>query len=303
MDRFVSMSVFVRVVESSSFAATARHFNISPAMASKHVQALEARLGARLLNRTTRRVSPTEVGQGYYERCRQILAELDEADRAASDLQGAPRGLLRINAPLSFGIGHLGPAIADFLATYPEVSIDLALNDRYVDLLEEGFDLAVRIGQLADSSLIARRLAPVRLVACASPDYLARAGVPEAPRQLGQHNCLCYTLTARRGEWQFTGPDGHEESVQVSGRFQSNNGDVLATLAIRGEGIVLSPLFLVWQHLDAGRLVPLLPGYKPREAGLHAIYPPGRNLSRKVRTFVDFLAARFGREDCWRGAC
>jgi DNA-binding transcriptional LysR family regulator len=299
MDRFVGMAVFVRVVEEGSFAAAARHFGLSPAMASKHVQALEQRLGARLLNRTTRRVSPTEIGRDYCERARRILADLDEADRAAEDQQAAPRGQLRVSASYTFGVGHVAPAIADYLAAYADVSVDLVLNDRHIDLIEDGFDVAVRIGQLPDSSLIARRLAPVRLVLCASPAYVARHGAPRRPQDLTAHNCLVYTYAASRDEWRFTGPDGRPEDVRVSGRFLANNGDALRVLAVKGEGIILEPAFSVVDDLRAGRLVRLLPDHEVRQAAIHAVYPHSRLLSAKVKTFVDFLAARFGAGAAW----
>ena len=303
MDRLTALEVFVKVVESQSFAAAARQLGLSPAMASKHIQALEERLGARLLNRTTRRLSLTEVGRGYYERSRQVLADLEDADRAASDLQRAPRGRLKVNAPFSFGIRHVGPAVAAYLATYPEVSIDLDLNDRYVDILAEGVDLALRVGRLSDSSLIARRLAPIRLVAFASPAYLARHGTPRTPQELAAHNCLLYTYAATADEWQFIGPDGADAVVRVSGRLAANNGDVLLAAAVDGLGIALGPTFIAGEHVQAGKLVTLLPGYAPPEVALYAVYPPGRHLSAKLRSFVDFLAARFGEEPEWDRWC
>src|ERR1700731_2143504 len=207
LDRFVGMAVFAKVVESSSFAAAARHFDMSPAMVSKHIRTLEERLGVRLLNRTTRRVSATEVGQNYYERCLRILNELEDAERAAGDLEAAPRGLLRVTTSGSFGAHQLAPAIADYLIAYPDVSIDLSLHDKYIDLLEERIDLAIRLGQLADSSLIARKLYPVEMVLCASPGYLAANGSPHTPRDLVKSNCLIYTYATPR-MWTFTHPNG-----------------------------------------------------------------------------------------------
>ncbi len=205
MDRFIGMAVFAKVVESSSFAAAARHFDMSPAMVSKHIRTLEERLGVRLLNRTTRHVSATEVGQNYYERCLRILNELEDAERAAGDLEAAPRGLLRVTTSVSFGAHQLAPAIADYLIAYPDVSIDLSLHDNYVDLLEERIDLAIRLGQLSDSSLIAKKLYTVEMVLCASPGYLAANGTPQKPRDLVKHNCLIYTYAAPRA-WTFTDP-------------------------------------------------------------------------------------------------
>jgi DNA-binding transcriptional LysR family regulator len=298
VDRVTSLSVFAKVVELSSFAAASRHFGLSPAMVSKHIQALEERLGARLLNRTTRRVSPTEAGRAFYERATRILADLDEAEQAASALQATPRGLLRLNGPLSFGVRHLAPAIADYLAASPEAEIDVTLSDRVVDLVDEGFDLAIRIARLADSSLIARRIAPCRIVACAAPSYLKMHGAPRRPADLAAHNCLGYSYAALRNEWRFAGPDG-VESVRVAGRLNANNGDVLRLAALRGAGIVIQPSFLVGDDLASGALVPILPGYVPDELVIQAVYPHSRHLSVKVRSFVDFLIARFGHEPEW----
>jgi len=303
MDRLTSLEVFVNVVESQSFAAAARALGLSPAMASKHIQALEERLGVRLLNRTTRRLSLTEVGRGYFERARQLLADLEDADQAASDLQAAPRGLLKVNAPFSFGIRHVGPAVAAYLAAYPEVSVDIGLNDRYIDLLAEGVDLALRIGRLADSSLIARRLAPIRLVVCAAPAYLERRGTPRTPKDLAAHNCLLYTYASTVDEWRFIGPDGQDAVVRVSGRLLANNGDVIVAAALDGLGIALVPTFMAGEHVQAGTLATLLPGYAAPEAALYAVYPPGRHLSAKLRSFVDLLVERFGEEPEWDRWC
>jgi DNA-binding transcriptional LysR family regulator len=303
MDRVTSLSVFVKVVEGSSFAAAARHFGLSPAMVSKHIVSLEERLGARLLNRTTRQVSPTEIGREFYERSTRILADLDEAEQAASALQATPKGLLRLNGPLSFGIRHLAPAIIDYLAACPEAAIDVTLSDRVVDLVDEGFDLAIRIARLADSSLIARRITPCRIVACAAPAYLKKHGAPRRPADLTAHNCLGYSYAALRNEWRFTGPDG-AESVRIAGRLNANNGDVLRLAALRGEGIVIQPTFLIGDDLASGELVSILPGFVPDELVIQAVYPHSRHLSVKVRSFIDFLVARFGQDpewDRWRG--
>jgi DNA-binding transcriptional LysR family regulator len=293
LDRFTGMAVFAKVVEAASFAAAARHFDMSPAMVSKHIQTLEARLGARLLNRTTRRVSPTEVGQDYYERCLRILADLEEAELAAGDLQSAPRGLLRITAPVSFGTHCLAPVIADYLKTYPEVSIDLSLDDHYLDVIEKRFDLAIRIGMLADSSLIARKLGTLGLVACASPAYLEDKGTPETPQDLGAHNCLVFNFASADGTWHFFDREGKEHVVRVSGSFLASNPDALRTLALKGVGIVLAPDRLVENDLATGSLVRLLSDYRTEEAAVQAVYPHSQCLSAKTRTFIDFLAARF----------
>ena len=295
MDRYVGMAVFVRVVESGSFTATARHFGMSPAMVSTHIRSLEKRLGVRLLNRTTRRVNATEVGQNYYERCLRILYEVEEAERAASDLQTAPRGRIRITAPMIFGIRQLGPLIADYLKAYPDVSIDLRLDDRKIDLVEEGFDLAIHVGELADSSLIARRVTLAPAILCASRDYVGKYGTPKEPHDLLQHNCLAYAYSRARSEWRFVGAGGKEETVQVSGRFLANNGDMLRKLALEGLGIILAPEFIVEEDLKAGRLIAMMPVYKTVPFPFHAVYPHSRYLSAKVKTFVDFLVAWFDR--------
>ena len=289
------MAVFVRVVEASSFAAAARHFGMSPAMVSKHVQTLEQRLGVRLLNRTTRHVSATEVGQTYYERCQRILTELDATERAVGDQQSAPRGRLRIAAPVSFGMRHLAPAVAEYLARYPDVSIDLNLDDPSVDLLEEGLDLAIRVGRLADSSLIARKLCAAETILCAAPDYLAARGTPQTPDDLAGHHCLVYSYSTPRGVWRFTDSGGGEYTVRIDGRVQANSGDALRELALHGLGIILLPDFIVDDDVRAGRLVRLLGDYTKAETPVHAVYPHGRFLTAKTRSFIDFLAARFGR--------
>jgi DNA-binding transcriptional LysR family regulator len=299
MDRMASMASFTKVVGAGSFSAAAREMEVSQALVTKQIQDLESWLGARLLNRTTRRLSLTEVGTAFYERAARILEALEEAKNAAGALQTAPRGRLRINAPVSFGLLHLAPVVTDFLQRFPDVSVELLVNDRLVDLLEGEFDVGVRIGRLRDSSLIARRIAPIRLAVCAAPGYLARRGMPRTPDDLARHDCLEYTYFESRGEWRLLDPDDREIVVPVSGRYLANNADVLRTAAIAGGGIVLLPTFVVGEDLRAGRLVRLLPDHPPPEQGLHALYPPGRHLSAKVRSFVDFLIDRFGGEPAW----
>lgn len=286
------MAVFAKVVDTASFAEAARHFGMSPAMVSKHVRTLEERLGVRLLNRTTRRVSATEVGQNYYERCLRIMSELEDAERAAGDLQAAPRGLPRVTAPVSFSYRFLAPAIADYLSTYPDVSIDLNLNDHYVDLVEERFDVAIRVGQLADSSLMSRKLCSIAMTVCASPAYLEANEAPRKPGDLTKHNCLVYTYANQQSTWHFVDRNGEEYTVRANGRFLANNGDVLRALAVKGAGLVLAPDFIVKEDLQAGRLVPLLTEFAAGETPVHAVYPHSQYLSAKTRTFIDFLAAR-----------
>lgn len=297
MDRLTAMEVFVRVVERSSFTVAAEELRQSRAMVSKHVQDLEDRLGVRLLNRTTRRVSVTEAGRLYFDRCTQILAEVEEAENAAGEHQVEPRGVLRLNAPMSFGVHHLAPAIAEFTRSHGGVSLEMVLNDRVVDLIEEGYDLAVRIGRLADSSLIARRLAPCRLVICAAPAYLAERGAPLHPEDLVGHNVLGYSYWALRDEWRFQSDRG-EISVRISGNLTANNGDALRAAALCGQGIIMQPTFLVGEDLARGRLVRLLADYHLPELGIFAVYPPGR-VAAKVRSFITFLAARYGDVPEW----
>jgi DNA-binding transcriptional LysR family regulator len=286
------MAVFAKVVDTASFAEAARHFGMSPAMVSKHVRTLEERLGVRLLNRTTRRVGATEVGQNYYERCLRILSELDDAERAAGDAQAAPCGLLRVTAPVSFSFRHLAPAIAEYLGAYPEVSIDLNLNDHYVDLVAERFDVAIRVGHLADSSLMSRKLCSVAMMVCASPAYLEKNGAPREPGDLTKHNCLIYTYATQQTAWRFADRNGEEYVVRVNGRFLANNGDALRAVAVKDAGLVFAPDFIVEDDLQAGRLVRLLPEFATGETPVHAVYPHSKFLSAKTRTFIDFLAAR-----------
>src|SRR6202051_54485 len=286
------MTVLSKVVESANFAAAARHFDISPAMVTKHVRRLEERLGVRLLNRTTRRVSATEVGQNYYERCLRILSEVEDAERAASDLQAAPRGLLRVTSSVAFGAHQLAPAIADYLVAYPDVSVDLILEHDYLDLVKERIDLAIRHGQLSDSSLITKKLNAVNSVLCASPGYLAANGTPQWPRELVKHNCLIYTYAAS-AVWTFTDPNGKAEVIRISGHLLANSGDALLAFALKDTGIVLAPDYLVADELSAGRFTRLLSKYKTPATPVYAVYPHSNFLSAKTRTFIDFLAARF----------
>jgi DNA-binding transcriptional LysR family regulator len=298
MDRLVALEVLVRIVEEGSLTRAAQRLGMSRAAVLKHLVALEDRLGARLLNRTTRRCSLTEAGTAFHERSRQILGDLEEAEREAGSAGARPSGRLKLNAPMTFGTMHLAAAIPAYCAAYPSVSIDVTLNDRTVDLVDEGFDLAVRIGRLADSTLVARRLAPCRFVACASPDYLVRRGTPTVPSEFGVHDCLGYSYAASRDIWEFVGPEG-PVSVRVTGPLRANNGEALAAAAAAGLGVVLSPTFIVSSHLAAGRLVPVLDGYAIAERGIFAVWPAGRHLSAKVRTFVDFLVSRFGPMPYW----
>jgi len=294
MDRFAAMQAFARVAESGSFSAAARQLRQSKSLVSRQVADLEANLGVRLIQRTTRSLSLTEAGLAYYDKAQRILAELEEAELAIGQLQANPRGRLRVAAPMSFSILHLAPALPDFLARYPEIDIAIEMNDRVVDLLEEGFDLALRIGRLADSRLLARKLAPMRRVIAASPDYLARFGSPQKPQDLKQHRCLCYSNRGVAEEWRFIG-----QSVEVKGRVHANNGDLLREMALNGLGIVDLPIFLVEDDLRSGALMPLLEDFLKQDGGLHAVYPRAPYLAPKVRVFIDFLAARWSTDSPW----
>ena len=291
MDRLTSLTVFVRVVDSAGFSAAARRLNMSTTMVSNHVQALEDRLGARLLNRTTRKVSLTEVGKAYYERCTQILADLEQADQIAGALQSTPRGTLRLYTSTHI-IRFIGPVVAEFLALYPEASIDLSIGERMVDLIEEGFDLAIRTIPSPDSSLIVRQVTRWRHILCCSPDYLAGHEPLLRLADLQRHNCLRYAFYPFGDEWRFSGPDGAPASVRVSGNLVSSSGETLRTAALRGLGILLTPGFVAAEDLEAGRLVPVLTDYRPVELAINAVYPHRHLLSAKVRVFIDLLADR-----------
>jgi DNA-binding transcriptional LysR family regulator len=299
MDRFAALEAFVKVAETRSFSEAARQLRVAKSAVSRHVSALEAELGARLFHRTTRSLHLTEAGRGYFERAARILSDLEDADRAVSSLQAAPRGRLRLSAPMSFGFLHLAPALADFMLRYPEVEVDVAMSDRFVDLVNEGFDVAVRIGALEDSSLIARRLAPARRAICASPAYLAGRGAPQAPDDLKGHDCLFNSNLPAAREWRFATPDGAPWPVAVEGRFSANNGDAMRVAALRGLGLANLPTFIVGADLQAGTLVTVLEAFVTQDLSINAVYPHARHLSPTVRAFVDFLADRFGPRPYW----
>jgi DNA-binding transcriptional LysR family regulator len=292
MDKLSSMRAFVKVVEHGSFSEAARSLRVSRSAVSKYVMELEQALGVQLLNRTTRSASPTENGRAYYERSIAILAELEEADLAVTSLQAEPRGLLRVNAPMSFGTLHLGPALVEFMEKYPELQIQLTLSDEQIDAVQEGFDVTLRIAELASSSLIARRLLGIPRVFCASPEYIKRRGVPEHPKDLKNHDCLTYGFLATGTQWKLTGPDG-EHSMPVPWRLCANNAEVLQQAVLKGRGIALLPTFIAGYALKSGMLVAVLEEYHAPEIALYAIYPPTRHLSFKVRLFIDFLLERF----------
>jgi len=292
MDKLRSMEIFVAVVDAGSFTAAAERFDMSPVMVGKHIRHLEERLGARLLARTTRRQSLTEIGLQYAERCRAILADIDAAETGAEAMRTTPRGTLKITSATSFGTQCLAPAMADYLALYPDVSVDLQLNDRFVDLVEDGFDAAVRIGALDDSSLIARPLMPYTMILAASPAYLKRAGVPRTPEDLHKHECIDYAHWNRRVSWKLQTNDGNEMELPAS-RFRSNNGQALRMAALRGYGIIMQAELLIGEDVAAGRLVPLLQAYLPPPRPVHLVYPRDRRPTPKFTTFVDFMLERF----------
>ena len=298
MDHLAGMAVFAKVVEARSFTAAAEQLGLSKSAVSKQISRLEDRLGIRLLNRTTRRLSLTEAGAAYYERCARIVAEAEAADLAITHLQSEPRGVLQVNAPMSFGIAHVAPAIPDFLERYPELRVDMTLNDRVVDLVDEGFDVAIRIGALADSSLIARRLAESRMVAVAAPGYLQRHGAPDRPEDLERHNCLSYSYTPQERQWRFETEAG-PRPVTVRGSFQANNGDAIRAAAVAGLGIAVLPSFIVGPDIRSGLLTTVLRDHLSSTTVVHAVYPHSRHLTVKVRAFVDFLADRFGPSPPW----
>lgn len=299
MEDLSAMAVFARVVELESFSGAARALGLSKSAVSKRIGRIEDRMGLRLLNRTTRRLSLTEAGAAFYQGCRRVVAEAEAAERAVTRLASAPRGRLKVNAPMSFGVRHLAPALPDFMARYPELTVDLALNDRVVDLVEEGFDVAIRIARMADSSLIARRLAPNRLVLCAAPAYLRAHGAPHAVADLKGHECLLYSYLAAGDVWRLCGPGG-ERRLAVTGRLRINNGDALLAAALGGLGVALLPCFICGQDLRAGRLIQVLPAWSaPADTAIAAVYPASRNLSPKVRVFVDFLTERFSGTPYW----
>jgi DNA-binding transcriptional LysR family regulator len=293
MDKLTSIKAFTRVVQHGSFAAAARELRLSRSVVSKYVIELEQELGSQLLVRTTRSASPTENGQAYYERCTAILADLEDADRAVARLQSEPRGLLRVNAPMSFGTLHLGRAVVDFMERYPELQIQLVLSDQQIDPVQEGFDVTLRIADLPSSSLIARKIAPAARVLCAAPSYLERRGIPTHPTALRDHDCLTYGYLATGAQWKLTGPDG-DHWIHVPWTLCSNNGEVLRDAVVKGRGITLLPTFIVGADLQQGSLRTILADYSAPEIAVYAIYPQTRHLSVKVRMFIDFLIERFG---------
>lgn len=295
MDRLQAMSAFRAVADTGSFSAAGRQLGRSKGVISKLVAELEAHLGARLLNRTTRRVSLTEVGRSYHARCVQLLADLDELEAVAREAQAVPRGRLRLAGPQTFGELFLTPALHDFAALHPAIDLDLTLTDRFVDLVEDRYDLAIRIADLSDSTLVARRLADMRLIVCAAPDYLARHGEPRVPADLTRHQCIVDTNLRQPWIWPFEF-DGQRSGVRVAGRFAVNSARAACDLAVAGNGIALAPDFVAHAHLAAGRLRAVLTAHATAPRGIYAVYPHRRHLALRLRVLIDFLVDRFARD-------
>jgi DNA-binding transcriptional LysR family regulator len=300
MDTLTAMKVYCSVVENDSLAGAARILNISPSVVSKQLSALEDRLGVRLLNRTTRRVSVTEVGTAYYDRCKRILADVDEAEIAVSQTHSEPRGLLRITAPSTFAHRHVTPHLPKFIDRFPEVEVQVQVNDRIVDLVDDGIDLAIRIAQLKDSSLIARRLAPNHRLIVATPEYLKTWGIPERPEDLLQHALITWPQGNPVNDWHFM-VDDNEQIIRTKGTISMNNGDSILSTVLAGGGLAMMNAFMAGEYVQDGRLLPVLDDYVREDVPIYAVYPSSRHLSPKVRAFVDFLVEIYGPRPYWLG--
>jgi DNA-binding transcriptional LysR family regulator len=293
MDRFSSMTVFVKAVELGSLSAAAKALSMSPQLVGKHIQMLEQHLNVRLLNRTTRRQSLTEFGRAFYERARNILAEVEAAEDLAAQTRVAPRGRLRVNAPVTFGVHALAPRLPEYLKAFPDVSIELRLSNRFVDVTDEGYDLVFRVGELADSGLIARRLEPYRLIMCAAPSYLAGRPPLKTAFDLQRYDCLGFAFRSMETRWDFDGPEGRV-SVPVSSRILMDSGEALLAAALAGMGVMLQPAEMVLPEVTNGRLVVLLPEYTAPSLPFHILYAPDRRPTPKLRSFIDFAIGAFG---------
>ncbi|MCB2402151.1 LysR family transcriptional regulator [Rhizobium ruizarguesonis] len=298
MDRLTSLTVFGRVVECGGFSAAARRLNMSVTMVGNHVQSLEDRLGVRLLNRTTRKVSLTETGKYYYERSSQILAELDEADRTAGALSTTPRGTLKVYTSSAI-VRFLLPVVSEFMELYPSIALDFSVGERMVDMIEDGYDLVMRTVPPPDSSLVARKLTPWRHMLVCSPAYFESHPMPKVPAEVADHNCLQYAYYPYGDEWRFEDGEGNKESVKISGNVVSNSAEMLRFLTLTGRGIFLAPSFVVFDDIAEGRLVKIMPDYRPVEFNINAVYPNRSHLPTKVRLFIDLLAERFAEHRKW----
>lgn len=292
------MVTFARVVEAKSFSRAAQRMGASKSRVSKAITRLERALHTRLLNRSTRGLSLTEAGAAFYEHCSRIAEEAQRAVEVVSQLHSEPRGVLKLTAPVAFGTLHVAPALPEFLGLHPDLSIDMTITDRIVDLVEEGYDLAIRIVREPDLHLVARKLAPVRRVACATPEYFKRRGVPKTPQELKRHNCLHYTYYGAQSEWRFKGPEG-EIAVPVSGDLRINDDEALSQAVLGGLGVALLPTFIIGMELQAGRLQAVLSDYVPLERHIYAVHLPSIHLPPKIRVFIDYLRTRFGPEPYW----
>ncbi len=299
MDRFENMHAFVRIVEAGSISAAADRIGVAKSVISRRLKELEEHLGVELFHRTTRQMNLTDSGRTFYHQSVRILEDILEAEHATSQFHGALKGSLKVALPLSFGLMHLGPAINAFLQAHPDIEFDLDFNDRQVDLLAEGFDLSVRIASLPDSSLIARRLAPIQAIMCASPAYLERMGKPRVPEELINHRCLVYSLISNFDTWNLYDADGQLIKTRIIPYLKASNGEFLRDAAAAGMGIVLMPTFIVYKEIENGQLIPLLTDYRYSQLAAYAIYPQTRHLSRRVRAFVDFLIKRFEGAPYW----
>ncbi len=299
MDRFLEMQTFNAVVDAGSFVKAAEALNMSKAAVSRYVVDIETRLGVRLLHRTTRRLSLTEEGQVFYGRSKELLADLAEAEDEITSRSDAASGLLRINAPFTFGILHLAPLWGAFMALHPKVTLDVTLADRLVDLVDEGYDVAIRIATLESSTLVSKRLATTRMVLCASPKYLARRGTPQHPSELARHSVISYSYWSTKDEWRFEGPKG-PVSIKTDPCMHTNSGDTCRAAALADQGVILQPTFLVDKNLADGSLIELMPQYRSLELGIYAVYPTRKHVSAKVRALIEFLAAHFaGQKSLW----
>ena len=295
MESMDAIPVFVAVVEEGSFAAAARRIGVTKSAVSKRISQLETRLGVQLLHRSTRKLSLSEAGEQYFAHAIQSLAAAQDAEDAVAQLQGAPQGRLRINTPMSFGRLHIAPLVPDFLAAYPGVGVDMVMDDRVVDMVEGGFDLAIRVRTLEDSALIARKLAPCHNLLCAAPSYLKKHGTPKHPDDLQEHNCLQYAYASTIHTWRFEEKNnGGIVNLDVTGNYQVNNSEALRQALVAGVGIARLPTFIASADITAGRLVPLLPDYKLPSQIIYAVFPERRHLPAKVRVFIDYLVEKIG---------
>ena len=302
MDRFEDLRCFVQVVDQGSVTGAAKALRLAPSAVSRRIKELEARLGTQLLTRTTRRMHVTEAGRTFHARCRRILADLEEAEAEASDRHAALRGTLRLAAPATFGTAHLAPILVEFMREHPDLTVDVDFSDRHVDLVAEGFELAVRIGALRDSSLIARKIADVQDVVCAAPALIEKFGRPDHPEALRDWPALCYTGVDRPDIWRWEGPDGSAGAIEMNVRMRANTGRALCDAAVAGLGVAREPSFIVYDAIERGELVPILTDYRWNALAIYTVYPPTRHLSGRARAFIDFVRQRIGPKPYWE-AC